>query len=113
MIVDNLDIRWAIQGPNEADAILVVDPNTVLTFSLTHEFLELVSQRDGEIFQMLGPIQVVKPSASHPPEMLRTPPPGSRCRTPAVDILAAMVPERQDHDYTIIPYIDIYINATR
>jgi hypothetical protein len=59
VIVDDFDVRWTVSGPREADTITVVDPNAVLSSSLTHELLEPIAWRSSEIFQELGLIQVI------------------------------------------------------
>jgi len=40
MIVDNLDIDGIFFFPFEANPILIIYPDTVLSFSLTREFFE-------------------------------------------------------------------------
>ena len=51
MVVDDLDIRWAHPGPDEANAILVVDPDAVLTCPRASERFEMIRGRGCKISQ--------------------------------------------------------------
>ena len=68
VIVDDLDRLWAFRRPDEADAKLIVDPNTVLTPAIAPQRLELIAWRDSQRHQRHGGIQLIELSPSHPPE---------------------------------------------
>jgi len=46
MVVDDFDIVRFVLGPDEADPVLVVDPNAVLALAIAREGLEAVAGRD-------------------------------------------------------------------
>jgi len=54
MIIDDLDIMGISALPNEADTPLIVDPNTMLSRSITFQFLKAVGRRNTQRFQLTG-----------------------------------------------------------
>jgi hypothetical protein len=50
MIVHDLDVVGRVVSPDEANAPLIVDPDRVLTPTITMERFEAVSRGDPEIF---------------------------------------------------------------
>jgi len=57
MIVYDLDIIGVSLIPTEADTPLFVDPDTVLSFPISGQFLKAISWRDTKIVQLLRRIQ--------------------------------------------------------
>ena len=47
VIIDDLDVEGVAVLPAEADAPLIVDPDTVLTLSVARELLQSISRRRG------------------------------------------------------------------
>ncbi len=45
VVVDDLNVHWPYFGPNEVDSPLVVDADTVLTFSIVLQRLKMVARR--------------------------------------------------------------------
>jgi len=45
MIIDNLNVMGSTVTPNEADALLVVDPKTMLALSIIFEGFEPIARR--------------------------------------------------------------------
>ena len=57
VVVDDLYVLGTSRRPDEADSPLLVDPDAVLTRSLTPQALESVTGRDPEVLQGLGGIE--------------------------------------------------------
>ena len=57
MVVNDLNVHWPFAGPHEADTKLVIDPNAVLTRSVSNESLQSVPRRDPEILERRCPIE--------------------------------------------------------
>ena len=57
MIVDDLDAGALSVSPDKADTPLIVDPNAVLTGSLTSQHFQTIGRRYAQIVQALGGIQ--------------------------------------------------------
>ncbi len=51
MVIDNLNIFWAICCPAKADAKLVIDPNTPLTSAVTSQRFKPVSRWHAHVFK--------------------------------------------------------------
>ena len=56
MVVNDLDLVCIAILPSEANAPLIVDPDTVLPSALTSKLLEAISWRDAQILEGLGGI---------------------------------------------------------
>jgi hypothetical protein len=67
MIVDDFDLRWAVIGPNEADPVLVVDPDAPLALTISSEGLQPVSGRDPELFEITSRVELIQLAASDLP----------------------------------------------
>jgi hypothetical protein len=102
VVVDDLDVYRTVSCPSKANAITVVDANTVLTSPFTRQPFELVSRRGGQVFQDRRPIEVVELTSGHPPERLRAFLASAGCRAPVVNILTATIPERKDHGFILV-----------
>ena len=80
--------------PREADSVLVVDPNAVLSFAITFQRFQPVSLRHGQIFQLA---RDSKPQQS---DLCR-----SRNRFESLDpyavchLFGVLVPKRGDHQF--------------
>ncbi len=60
MIVCDLNFSWALVGPTEADSILVVYADAMLTGAITFQFLQPISRWRTKISKKLGLIELVK-----------------------------------------------------
>jgi hypothetical protein len=60
MIVHDLYVVRVAVSPNEADAILIVDPNAVLSLAIPSQLLEPISRRDPEVANVRGGMQYKK-----------------------------------------------------
>jgi hypothetical protein len=65
MIIDNLDAFRRAFAPDEADSPLIVDPDTMLTLSVTAESLKPVSWNCRHVFQFPGVVQHPKLPPRH------------------------------------------------
>lgn len=54
MVIRNLNLVGVAVLPDEADTPLVIDPDAVLSLTVSREFLQPICRRDSEIFQALG-----------------------------------------------------------
>lgn len=57
MIVHDFDIVRVTRSPNEADAVLIVDPNAVLPLAIATQSLESVAGRHPKIANVSGGMQ--------------------------------------------------------
>ena len=60
MIVYNLDSHRIISLPGETDAILLVDPDAVLTFAVAMERLQTIPRWYTQIVQRLGRVKLIE-----------------------------------------------------
>lgn len=60
MVVDNFNVFRTFVRPAEADAELVVDPNTVLASSISAKRFKAVSGRTSQIGQNRGGVQHIE-----------------------------------------------------
>jgi hypothetical protein len=60
MVVNNLNIRSAFGGPNEAHAPLIVDADAVLTFAIPLQRLQFITWRHAQILQNCRPVKLFK-----------------------------------------------------
>jgi hypothetical protein len=98
MIVHDFYVGRLVLGPDEADPVLVVDPNAVLALAIAREGLEAVAGRDPEIGEALGGIELVELPESHGPEVWGATAAGLFGVAAIEDVLCALVLERADHD---------------
>ena len=97
VVVDNLDLSWALLGPEEADSVLLVDPNAPLARSVPLQLLKLVGRWCSEVLKHVGLIQLVQLPLRHGSQRRRAQPTCLlRCFSKE-DILGAAVGERLDH----------------
>jgi hypothetical protein len=54
VVVDNFNVARAASGPYEADAVLVIDPDAVLAFTVTYQRFETVARRHCEITDLVS-----------------------------------------------------------
>lgn len=66
VVVNDLHLLRSGVGPHEADAPLVVDPDAVLTGSITLERFEPVAGRNAEVLQDLSGPHLTKLAQRHP-----------------------------------------------
>jgi hypothetical protein len=58
MIINNLNLKCVPVAPNETDAILIVDANTVLPLPIPLQSLKVISRKNCEITQHMGGMQL-------------------------------------------------------
>jgi hypothetical protein len=73
VIVDDLHIVGVSVVPDEADAVLIVDPNTVLAMSIARERLESVARERRQISKFASGMELLELSLSHSCHFLQAP----------------------------------------
>jgi hypothetical protein len=68
VVVDYLNVDRIGICPSEADPVLVVDPDAVLSLAVSPECLETVAGWYSQVVQDLGLVESIESSRSHPPE---------------------------------------------
>lgn len=58
MIINYLDVECIAISPNETDAILIVDTDTVLTLPIAFQSFKPIPWEDGEITQEVRRVQL-------------------------------------------------------
>lgn len=92
MIVHNLHIVGISIAPDEADAVLIVDPDAVLATAVTSKRLQAVSRERCEIAQLGGCVELLECPLSHACNLLQT------AAEPADrQVLSFVVLERPNH----------------
>lgn len=76
--IDNFDLMRAVRLPDEADPILVVDTNAVLSVPIASQALEPVSRGNPQVGQCAGAVKHQQLSQGSPPEARRESPALSR-----------------------------------
>jgi len=71
VIVDYLNRFWSTIGPNEADTILIIDPNAVLACPFSTQRLKSVTWRDTQVVHMACGIELLKLEKRSPFQLLR------------------------------------------
>ena len=92
MIINDLDELGAAVAPDEADALPVIDPDAVLTATVSLERLEAITGRRPKVCKPGCSIQNVELAQSDRPDR----PELGNCFT-LEQGLGALVPERPDH----------------
>ena len=92
MIIDNFNSGWSAGTPNEANAPLVVDPNTVLAFAVAFERFESVARRYSQIIQACCQLQLPQLAAGNGFDIGEAPNPLS-----GVQCFSLAAPEELDH----------------
>jgi len=54
MIVNNLHVECVTVSPNETDAVLIVDADTVLALPIAFQSFETIAWKDCQIPQQMG-----------------------------------------------------------
>src|SRR6185436_10586547 len=98
MIIHDFNIVRLVLGPDEADPVLVVDPDAVLALAVAGESLQAITGRGPEIIKALGGIELVELAKGHGPEALGATAAGFFGVAAIENILCALVLERADHD---------------
>ena len=83
MIVHDLHVVGIPVMPDEADAVLIVDPDAVLPSSVACQRFEAIARERGEIAELPSSMQLLQFPLSHPRNPLQTtaePPPEKRLR---------------------------------
>lgn len=101
MIVDALDVRWALRRPDEAQAKLIVHPYRVLPGAIPDQRFESISRRASEIAEGDGGIEHGELPLQDRSYVRETP-----ARATMEDGLGVRAPERHDGHIVNIPVAD-------
>lgn len=71
MIVNNLNLERVAVSPNETEAILIVDADTVLTLPIALQSLKVIPWEDCQITQSMSGVQLHKLSLSDSGNLLQ------------------------------------------
>ena len=71
MVVDDLDIFWTTRSPGERDAELIVDPDAVLSVSITLQSLEPVCRRNCQETDVIDRVQLLQLPPGDAPNLPR------------------------------------------
>jgi len=66
VVVDDLDSISAAITPDEADAVLIIDPDAVLTAAISVEGFEAVPGWDAQIVESCGHLKLKELASGHP-----------------------------------------------
>lgn len=72
MIVCNFNINWTRLGPFEADAILVINSNAMLTFSFSGERLQMISRWYAKLVKRNNGVKLIEFSRRDIPDIFWT-----------------------------------------
>jgi hypothetical protein len=84
MIVYDLNVVRFTLNPGEADTVLIVDANAVLTSSFAFESLKVVAGRYPQLLQGAYRVEMIELPRCHPPQILRAGASSLR-RVPAIE----------------------------
>lgn len=93
----NLDVFGASLGPPEADAVLAIDANAVLTGAISLQGLEMIPRWKSQVIQSYGIIHTIQLVACNPRELHGAYSTGGSALLAVIDVLGASVAKRADH----------------
>jgi hypothetical protein len=60
MVICNFNIHWPGFRPFEADPVLIINANAVLTFAFSFEFLQAISRGDSKFVERNNRVKLIK-----------------------------------------------------
>jgi hypothetical protein len=97
VIVDDFNVRRALLGPNETDAVLVIDADAVLSLAVALECFEMVRLGSQEIVYGMCSIQHLELSLRNSPQIPRQGTAGSGGRRIVIDVRRCPIAKPLDH----------------
>ena len=97
MIVDYFNVDRTRIRPTETDPILVIDPDAVLTATISPKPLQAVPGRNPQVVHDLGLIECVEPPRSHLPQRPRQPLAGNLGVPTIEEVFSRLITEASDH----------------
>jgi hypothetical protein len=73
VVINYFDIKRVPIAPNETDAILIVDANTVLALPIPFQSLKVIPWKNCQIAQSMGGVQLHKLSLRNSGDLLKPP----------------------------------------
>jgi len=102
MVVHNFDRIWPGISPNKTDAVLLINPDAMLTFSIPLESFQAVTGRDMQFTNRSYRVKLVELSSSYSPQRLETPSASSLRVLTVKNVLSSCVFERPDHNSLLL-----------
>lgn len=106
MVVNNFDVVRIFILPNKADAVLVVDPDALLSFAVALERLQPVARRHFQIVQLDGGVENGQPLPGRSPDARRD----AAAFAGRPQSLCVLIPEAHDHALIVMRLV---MNAKR
>ncbi len=103
MVINDLDIVRITFSPDEADAVPIVNTNTVLSFAVPAERLETIARENGQVSKLIARIQLLQLESGHPRNALEP-----RARAAGEERFGFFVPKRADQPgavYNVLRYM--------
>ncbi len=101
MVVNDLNILRAARCPPEADPVLVIDPNAVLSSPVSSQLFETICRWCAQIVQLQGLVELVELALCHSPERARADFPRHLGVAVVEDIAGALAGKRLNHSCII------------
>ena len=111
MIVYDFHVAGTTLRPGEADPVLLVDPDTVLTVPITREQFQPIPRRDSEFLNLLNGIELIQFSARNTPKPSGTGFSGFPGGPAIENGFRSFVLERLDH-ISMIARLSCYVNSS-
>ncbi len=97
MVIDNFNSRRPCICPNKADAILIIDPDAVLPFSVAAQRLQAITRWYSQLAERIYGIHLVELASRDTPQNGRTGPPGFSRSSAVKNIFNALISKAHDH----------------
>lgn len=102
MVVHNFDRIWPSIGPNKTDAVLLINPDAMLTFSIPLESLQVITGRDTQFIERSDRVKLIELPSSYSPQRLRTPSASSLRVLTVKNVLSSYILERPNHNSPVL-----------
>ena len=97
VVVSDLNFSRTLIGPREANTVLVVDSDAVLTGSITLELLKTIARWDSKILEILGLVELVQFASGNLPQPSRTDLAGLFGARAVEDVFGSLIGEGYNH----------------
>ena len=97
MVVNDLNVLRAAGGPPEADPVLVIDPDAVLSSPVSSQLFEAIRRWCAQVAQLLGLVELIELALCDSPERARADLPRHLGVAVVEDIAGARAGKRPNH----------------
>jgi hypothetical protein len=98
MVIHNLNLKCIRVYPTEADAPLIVDPNTVLPRAIAAEGFQMIAWDRAQVRHGRRRVDLVELPLGHSSNPLKPP-----AELAPENLLGLLIPERANHNARILP----------